>query len=149
MQIKELLLGIPVLIFVLWVFSAPLPAERIERVCQPIHWVGNLAVSTTALSAEKHTETSVRWSDKLNYSCQYMVWRLFYQDEYNKALAAGLITPTGAAATPAAPIKPGTPAATPSRAVTSPAGAPADQPTGAINPAGTPSTEPVAEKGAQ
>lgn len=142
MQIKELLLGIPVLIFVLWVFSAPLPAERIERVCQPIHWVGNLAVSTTALSAEKHTETSVRWSDKLNYSCQYMVWRLFYQDEYNKALAAGLITPTGAAATPAAPVNP----AAPNTAATS--ATPSAAKAGTETPANSPNKAPAAEKGA-
>lgn len=109
MQIKELLLGIPVLIFIFWVFSAPLPSERIVRVCEPIHWVGNLATSTTALSAEQHTDTTVRWSDKMNYSCQYMVWRLFYQEEYNKALKAGLIQPTdGPTAVPAQSVSPTT-----------------------------------------
>jgi hypothetical protein len=91
MQIKELLLGIPVLFFVFWIFTAPLPQERISRVCEPIHWVGNLATSTTALSSAKHTETSARWSDKLNYSCQYLIWRLFYQDDYNNAIKAGVI----------------------------------------------------------
>lgn len=145
MQIKELLLGIPVLIFVLWVFSAPLPSERIERVCQPIHWVGNLAVSTTALSADKHTETSVRWSDKLNYSCQYMVWRLFYQDEYNKALAAGLITPNGAPTTPAAPANPAAPAPTTPAPATSPTANAAPAPAGAAASQQAPA--PAAEKG--
>jgi hypothetical protein len=43
----------------------------------------------------------------MNYSCQYMVWRLLYQDDYNKALAAGLVKPANdvnaqAAATTAA-----------------------------------------------
>lgn len=92
-QVKEILLGIPLVIFVFWVFAAPLPSERIVRACSPIHWVGNLATSTTALASEKHTDTSVRWSDKMNYSCQYMVWRLLYQEDYNKAVAAGLIKP--------------------------------------------------------
>lgn len=91
MQIKEILIGIPILFFVFWIFTAPLPQERISRVCEPIHWVGNLATSTTALSSAKHTETSARWSDKLNYSCQYLIWRLFYQDDYNNAIKAGLI----------------------------------------------------------
>lgn len=90
-QVKEILLGIPLVIFVFWVFAAPLPSERIVRVCEPIHWAGNLVTSTTALASEKHTDTSVRWSDKLNYSCQYMVWRLLYQEDYNKAVAAGLV----------------------------------------------------------
>lgn len=92
-QVKEILLGIPLVIFVFWVFAAPLPSERIVRVCQPIHWAGNLVTSTTALASDKHTDTSVRWSDKMNYSCQYMVWRLLYQEDYNKAVAAGLVAP--------------------------------------------------------
>ena len=92
-QVKEILFGIPLVIFVFWVFAAPLPSERIERVCQPIHWAGNLVTSTTALASDKHTDTSVHWSDKMSYSCQYMVWRLIYQDEYNKAVAAGLVKP--------------------------------------------------------
>lgn len=97
-QVKEILFGIPLVIFVFWVFAAPLPSERIVRVCQPIHWAGNLVTSTTALASEKHTDTSVRWSDKMNYSCQYMVWRLLYQEDYNKAVAAGLVKPAEQAA---------------------------------------------------
>jgi len=101
-QVKEILLGIPLVIFVFWVFAAPLPSERIVRVCEPIHWAGNLVTSTTALASEKHTDTSVRWSDKMNYSCQYMVWRLLYQEDYNKAVAAGLIKAEGPKAPDAA-----------------------------------------------
>lgn len=99
MQIKEILVGIPILFFVFWIFTAPLPQERISRVCEPIHWVGNVATSTTALSSAQHTETSARWSDKLNYSCQYLIWRLFYQEDYNKAIAAGLVAAPAADAT--------------------------------------------------
>ena len=95
-QVKDFAIGIPLLLFVLWIFSAPFPQERISRTCAPINWLGNIATSTTALSAENHTETSIKWSDKLNYSCQYMVWRLIYQDEYNKAVKDGLIQPAAA-----------------------------------------------------
>lgn len=90
-SIKEILIGIPVLCFVFWVFTAPIPSTRIERFCEPINWIGNVATSSTALAVEGHTATTVRWSDKLNYSCKYMVWRLFYQEAYNKAVDAGLV----------------------------------------------------------
>lgn len=93
LNVKELLLGIPVLVFVLWVFSAPIPQQRIERFCQPINWVGNVATSSTALTSEGHTETAVRWNDKLTYSCKYMVWRLFYQEAYNQAVKEGRVVP--------------------------------------------------------
>ena len=91
MSIKEILLGIPVLMFVWWVFTAPVPQQRIERVCEPINWVGNIGTSATALATDTHTSTAERWSDKLDYSCQYMIWRLLYQKDYNAAVAAGLI----------------------------------------------------------
>lgn len=91
MQIKEWLVGIPLLVFVLWVIFAPVPQARIERACSPITWVGNLTTSTTALAKEEHTATAATWADKLEYSCQYMLWRLFYQKQYNEAIKAGLI----------------------------------------------------------
>lgn len=97
LNVKELLLGIPVLVFVLWVFSAPIPQQRIERFCQPINWVGNVATSSTALTSEGHTETAVRWNDKLTYSCKYMVWRLFYQEAYNQAVKEGRVVPVNSA----------------------------------------------------
>src|SRR5690554_4729251 len=93
MQIKELILGIPVLMFVLWIFMAPLPQQRIERACSPIEWVGNVATSSTALTTQDNTATAMKWSDKLNYSCQYMIWRLFYQKQYNEAVQKGLVKP--------------------------------------------------------
>lgn len=119
MQIKELLVGVPVLFFILWVFAAAVPQDRIARGCEPINWLGNVATSTTALSTEAHATTTARWSDKLNYSCKYMVWRLFYQDEYNKAVAAGLVKP--AASVPAKTS--GAPAAAPTTTNPAPAGA--------------------------
>lgn len=106
LNVKELLLSIPLLVFILWVFSAPIPQQRIERVCQPINWVGNLATSSTALATDGHTETAVRWSDKLSYSCQYMVWRLFYQEEYNRAVKEGRVVVDQPAQTP---VEDGTP----------------------------------------
>lgn len=98
LNVKELLLSIPLLVFILWVFAAPIPQQRIERVCKPINWVGNIATSSTALATDGHTHTAVKWSDKLSYSCQYMVWRLFYQEEYNKAVKEGrvVVMPNGA-----------------------------------------------------
>ena len=117
MQVKEIVIGIPLLLFILWIFAAPFPQERIVRTCEPVNWIGNIATSTTALSSEDHTETSIRWSDKLNYSCRYMVWRLIYQDAYNKAIKDGLITP---AATIAEDVSKA-PATSPAAATSAPA----------------------------
>lgn len=93
MQIKELLLSLPLLVFVLWIFIAPVPEQRMERFCAPIGWVGNLTTSTTALTKEEHTATAQSWADKMQYSCEYLLWRLFYQKDYNQAIEDGLIVP--------------------------------------------------------
>lgn len=135
MQIKELLVGVPVLFFIIWVFAAAVPQDRIARGCEPINWLGNVATSTTALSTESHATTTARWSDKLNYSCKYMVWRLFYQDEYNKAVAAGLVKP--AASVPAK--------ASPAPAAVAPAAVPAT--TAQEAPAGS-AAQPITAPGA-
>ena len=93
MQVKEIVIGIPLLLFILWIFTAPFPQERIARTCEPVNWVGNIATSTTALASQNHTDQSARWSDKLNYSCRYMIWRLIYQDSYNQAVKEKRIIP--------------------------------------------------------
>ena len=113
MQVKEIIIGIPLLLFVLWIFAAPFPIERIARTCEPVNWLGNIATSTTALSAEDHTEASARWSDKLNYSCRYMVWRLIYQDAYNNAVKDGLIKPAAVVASEVAEKGPASAASAP------------------------------------
>lgn len=118
LNVKELLIGLPVLVFVLWVFSAPIPQQRIDRGCQPINWVGNIATSTTALVTDSHTTTAARWSEKLTYSCQYTVWRLFYQDAYNQAVKEGRVAPAAetvqdSSSRPADAATPQSPATTP------------------------------------
>lgn len=92
--------------FLGWVFTAPMPQDRITRACEPINWVGNMATSATALSAQSATATTARWSDKLNYSCRYLIWRAVYQDDYNRAVTEGRVVPgTGAVTAPAQPAK--------------------------------------------
>lgn len=96
--VKELLLGVPLVCWLGWAFWAPLPSDRIDRLCLPTEWVSNFATSATALASDKYTETSNQWGAKFTYSCKYAIWRLIYQDDYNKAVASGLVkdgVPTG------------------------------------------------------
>lgn len=78
--------GLLFLGFVFWIVIATSPTNRIERVCTPIGWGGNVVTSLSALVLPKQQGTIQGWFDKLEYGCRYMTWRLFYQDDYNEWL---------------------------------------------------------------
>lgn len=78
--------GLLFLGFVVWVFAASDGSSRINRGCRPIAWGGNVAVSLTALALPSQQAGVKKWVDKVEYGCRYAAWRLFYQDDYIRAL---------------------------------------------------------------
>lgn len=83
---KEIL-GLVLLGFIVWIAFSINPGERLERACKPFAWTGSVVTSATTLMAPSYQQSMKRWWDKFDYGCQYSLWRLFYQDDYNKALA--------------------------------------------------------------
>lgn len=86
--------GLLFLVFVAWIFMAVNGSTRIERGCRPIGWAGNVTVSLTALVLPSEQTDVQRWMQKAEYSCQYAVWRLIYQADYNRAIAQQAIPST-------------------------------------------------------
>lgn len=78
--------GLTILGFILWIFFTSNPLTRIDRACSPINWAGNVTVSLTALTVPKYQDDMQKWFTKFDYGCQYTIWRLFYQKEYNAAM---------------------------------------------------------------
>lgn len=78
--------GLLFLAFVGYVFFATSPSERMGRVCSPIDWVGNASTSLTALVTPQYQFNVQNAFDKVDYGCQFLLWRMFYQAEYNKYL---------------------------------------------------------------
>lgn len=74
--------GLLFLFFVGWIFLGPSGGARIERGCQPIGWAGNVITSMSALAVPSQQIRIAGWFDKFEYGCQYMSWRMFYEDEY-------------------------------------------------------------------
>lgn len=119
--------GLVFLAFVVWIFASSSPNTRLERGCKPVGWTGNVIVSLSALVLPDQQKPVQRWFDRVEYGCQYTVWRLFFQDEYNEWRANSLGVPPGdvppaaspvsAASAPAAGASaPGAPASTPAQA---------------------------------
>lgn len=79
---KEMI-GLSLLAFVLWIIMATSPLNRMEHACAPVGWFGNVSVSLVALAAPSYQNDVQKWFDKFEYGCQYTLWRLFYQKEYN------------------------------------------------------------------
>jgi len=74
--------GILALVFFTWVFIASADQERLERGCRPVQWLGSFVESITDLTVPKYSPTVDGWIDSAEYGCQYMVWRLFYEDAW-------------------------------------------------------------------
>lgn len=75
--------GLVFMAFVVWVLIAGNPSARIENVCRPVGWTGNVTTSLSALVLPDQQLKIQGWFNKLEYGCRYTVWRLFYQDDYN------------------------------------------------------------------
>lgn len=76
--------GILFLVFVGWVLIAGQPSKRIDRVCAPVEWTGNLSTSLAALVVPQYQRNLNHWFGKVDYACEYMVWRLLYQEDWNR-----------------------------------------------------------------
>jgi hypothetical protein len=76
--------GILFIVFVGWVLVAGQPSKRIDRVCAPVEWAGNFSTSLSALVVPQYQTTLNAWFDKVDYGCEYLVWRLLYQEDWNK-----------------------------------------------------------------
>lgn len=108
--------GLLFLVFVGWVFLAGTPQGRIQNVCRPIGWTGNVIVSFSALVLPDQQSKLQGYFKQFEYGCQFTSWRLFYQDAYNTWLDAngGQVGPT--AAPSAAPVQSAQPAPAPAPA---------------------------------
>ncbi len=84
---KEIL-GLSLLAFIVWIVMATSPLNRMEHACSPVGWVGNVSVSLVALAVPCYQDTVQKAFDKGEYGCQYTLWRLFYQKEYNAYIAS-------------------------------------------------------------
>ncbi|OCX68141.1 hypothetical protein A6M27_17035 [Acidithiobacillus thiooxidans] len=87
MLVKEIS-GLLLLGFIVWVFLAPNPDVRIDRACAPVQWGGNVVTSLAALSTPELELQVQTGMNKMTYGCEYSIWRLFYQADYNKYLIA-------------------------------------------------------------
>lgn len=84
------------MIFMIWVSMPQDPHDRFDRACAPVAWTGNLFTSLTIMAWEKYAESMRDSWEKIDYGCEYMVWRLFYEDEYLQyAYEQGLIDENG------------------------------------------------------
>lgn len=70
------------MVFVAWVFIADGGEQRITRACKPIDWGGVIVESITDLTLPEYSRTVDGWMDSAEFSCQYTVWRLFYEAQW-------------------------------------------------------------------
>ena len=80
----SMLFTLGMMVFAAWVMLPPSPNERMERVCKPIVWTGKAAVAVSDLASQKYSPDVERFFEKADYSCRYVIWKVFYQEEWLK-----------------------------------------------------------------
>ena len=74
--------------FVVYVFLADSPQERLDRTCKPIVWGGDMIHSIAgAFNSSASTLASIsKYTLKFNNKCEEATWSFFYKDDYMKSL---------------------------------------------------------------
>lgn len=70
------------MLWLIWIFVAGLPLDRMSRTCQPVHWSGRLVTSLTSLAAPSYARSVDNWFENQFLNCRYVIWQQFYEDEY-------------------------------------------------------------------
>ncbi|KWU17808.1 hypothetical protein [Burkholderia cenocepacia] len=126
--------GLLFLAFVAWIFTAA-PAQRLENACAPVGWVGNGTTSLSSLVLPAQQQKVQGWFDKVEYGCEYVAWRLFYQKAYNQFMATQGLNVDNKGAAPAAASGAIASSGTPPVAASTPAAAAANAASAGVVPA--------------
>lgn len=76
---------IAVMVFLLWTILASTPRGRIERVCEPTHWIGKVFIGMFEMWGPQQANAAEDFFNETNYSCKYLIWRQFYYDDWLKS----------------------------------------------------------------
>lgn len=83
-----LIFFVVVMVWVGSIFVSGTPRDRIDASCQPIPLVGKFFTSVGALvSSEVERGVAAFFTDR-TYDCRYVLWRQFYEDDYQRLMAA-------------------------------------------------------------
>lgn len=73
------------LIFGFWVFIGDPGHGRIDRACKPVEKFGNITTSLAAVTWSDSATSMREFWEGVDYSCEYMLWRLFHEEAYLEA----------------------------------------------------------------
>lgn len=74
------------LVFVGYIVLGSTPLGRIERLCEPVSWLGRFVASVTALIHPSGETSVVSGFSQGAASCRFIVWRQIYVEDYQALL---------------------------------------------------------------
>lgn len=82
------ILFVSLIVFVLWFMSANSVKEKIQRICRPAYWLGNVFVSAAELGGNQQAVLNMQKmrDEGMDMSCRYMVWKQFYYEDWLRAV---------------------------------------------------------------
>ena len=79
-----MLFTLGLIVFAAWVMMPSNPDQRLDRACRPVVWTGKAFVAVADLASQKYSPDVERFFEKADYSCRYVIWKVFYQEEWLK-----------------------------------------------------------------
>jgi len=70
------------------------PQERIDRACTPVLLADRAMSSSMQLINESWGVSTHNAFEDVHFGCRFVVWRVFYEQDWNKAQAASLPSAT-------------------------------------------------------
>lgn len=71
------------------------PQKRIDRFCVPVEYTDRAATSGMQLLDASWGASTHKFFENIQYGCRFVVWKMFYEEEWNRSRE----TPNGAADT--------------------------------------------------
>jgi len=78
-------------VYFVWVFMSTQGGERMTRACMPVSWIGNVTTSLTSVIVPGWEDESDVLFKKGVYTCEFALWRLFYEEEYLNSIRSSQV----------------------------------------------------------
>jgi len=82
------------------IFVSSDPQVRMDRTCVPVEYMDKAGTGGMQLVDPVWGQATHKFFENMQYGCRFVVWRVFYEDEWKKAQQHPHVPPASGASTP-------------------------------------------------
>lgn len=81
----SLIFFVAVMVWMGAIFVSADPQTRMDRFCIPVEFARRAATGGMGLVDDGWGASTNKFFDNMHYGCRYVMWRMFYEEEWDKA----------------------------------------------------------------